>query len=57
MFIRVEIETGYHTGQAPIVIEVDDDTPEKGLEEIAREEFFNQCSYCWQKCDENGEPL
>ncbi len=23
MFIRVEIETGYHTGQVPIVIEVD----------------------------------
>ena len=53
-FIKIEIETGYHTGAEPTVIEVDDNATAEDLEEIAREEFFNQRSYSWVECDEDG---
>lgn len=53
-FIKVFIETGYHTGASPEIIEVEDDATRAEMEEIARDAFFNQCSYGWAECDEEG---
>ncbi len=56
-YIKVNIETGYCTGAEPTVLELDDDATEEDMEEAAREEFFNQCSYGWVECDGDGDEL
>lgn len=53
-YIKVKIETGFHTGADDAIVEVDDDATEEDMEEAARDEFFNQCSYGWVECDEAG---
>lgn len=56
-YILVTIETGFHTGQEPVVVELDDEASVDDCEEAAREEFFNQCGYSWTPCDEEGGDL
>lgn len=35
-----------------IEVQVDDDITENEAEEIAKDEFFNECSYEWELLDE-----
>ncbi|MFL9582419.1 hypothetical protein [Stenotrophomonas sp. AB1(2024)] len=53
--IQYHIETPY-AGEKPCgVIEVDDDTAEEQIEEMVRDEFFNQFNYGWCELAEGEE--
>jgi hypothetical protein len=56
-FIRVVIETGIAGGDTVEIVELDDNASQKDMEEAARDEFFNRCSYGWSECDEEGNEL
>lgn len=56
-FIRVSIETGIAGGETTEIVELDDTATLKDMEEAARDEFFNRCSYGWSECDENGDEI
>lgn len=56
-FIRVVIEDGTASGVTVEIVELDDSASQSDMEEAARDEFFNRCSYGWSECDEEGNEL